>query len=60
VTAGEVKLPEGFKLLTPVDTVVVTVEPSRTEQEAAAAPAPEQAEPELVGKTEEPPPGAPE
>ena len=51
VMASEVKLPDGFKMLTPADTIVVTVEPSRTErdlEEAAAGPA-EAAEPEVIG-----------
>ncbi|HEV8023156.1 MAG TPA: 50S ribosomal protein L25 [Candidatus Lustribacter sp.] len=47
VTAGEVKLPAGFTLVTPADTVVVGIEGSRTASEdaeltaasAAAAPA---------------------
>jgi large subunit ribosomal protein L25 len=39
-TAGDVKLPKGFKLLTPPDTIVVSVEASKTAQhlEEAAAP----------------------
>ena len=51
VTAGDVKLPEGFKLLTPPETIVVTIEPSRTAQEVeeAAAPTEEAAEPEVIG-----------
>ncbi|MBV9028083.1 MAG: 50S ribosomal protein L25 [Candidatus Eremiobacteraeota bacterium] len=51
VTAGDVKLPEGFRLLTPPETVVVTIEPSRTAQEVeeAAAPAEEAAEPQVIG-----------
>jgi large subunit ribosomal protein L25 len=51
VTAADVKLPDGFKMLTPGDTVVVAIEPSRTErdlEEAAAGPA-EAAEPEVIG-----------
>ncbi|MGA2392096.1 MAG: 50S ribosomal protein L25 [Candidatus Lustribacter sp.] len=43
VTAGDVKLPDGFTLLTPAETVVVAVEGSRTateEAELAAAAAP--------------------
>lgn len=66
ITADELKLPEGFKLVTAPDTTIVSVEPSKTERlleeaEAVGA-APEQAEPEIVGKpAEEPPPeGAPE
>lgn len=51
VTAADVKIPNGFKMVTPGDTVVVTVEPSRTErelEEAAAGPT-EAAEPEVIG-----------
>lgn len=55
VTANDVKLPNGFKLLTPADTIVVTVEASKTaralEEVEAAVPAPE-VQPELVGKPE--------
>jgi large subunit ribosomal protein L25 len=36
VTAGDVKLPAGFTLLTPADTVIVAVEGSRTASEDAA------------------------
>lgn len=66
VTAEEIPLPEGFKMITPPDTTVVSVEPSKTErllEEAAAEGAvAEQAEPEIVGKPAEeaPPEGAPE
>jgi large subunit ribosomal protein L25 len=47
-TAGEIPLPKGFKLLTPADTIVVSVEPSKTAQhleeaEAAAGAVPEEA-----------------
>ena len=61
VTAGEVKLPGGFKMLTPADTVVVTVESSKTAralEEAEAAATFEQPQPELVG--EQPAEGATE
>jgi large subunit ribosomal protein L25 len=54
VNAGDVKLPSGLKLLTPPDTIIVTVESSKTAralEEAEAAPA-EQAQPELVGRAE--------
>lgn len=53
VTAGEVALPAGFKLVTPPETVVVAIEPSRTahELEEAAAPA-EAAEPQVIGAAE--------
>ncbi|HEY9179535.1 MAG TPA: 50S ribosomal protein L25 [Candidatus Baltobacteraceae bacterium] len=60
VSAGDINLPDGIKLLTPADMVVVTVDSSKTaralEEAEAGAPA-EQAQPELVGKPE---PGAPE
>lgn len=55
LTAGDVKLPGGLKLLTPPDTLVVTVESSKTAralEEAEAGAAAEQAQPELVGKPE--------
>jgi large subunit ribosomal protein L25 len=53
ITAGEVKLPAGFTLITPPETIVVAVEGSRTASDdaaltaaaAAAAPAPEPAAP---------------
>ena len=50
VTAGSIPLPAGFKLITPADTMIVTIEPSRTAQdlEEAATPA-EQAEPQVIG-----------
>lgn len=51
-SAGDVMLPEGLKLVTPADTVVVTVEASKTAralEEAATGPA-ESAAPELVGR----------
>jgi large subunit ribosomal protein L25 len=55
LNAGDVKLASGLKLLTPPDTIVVTVESSKTaralEEAEAAAPG-EQAQPELVGRTE--------
>jgi large subunit ribosomal protein L25 len=54
VTAGDIALPSGFKLVTPPETIVVTIEPSRTarEFEEAAAGPEEAAEPEVVGATE--------
>lgn len=50
VTAGQIPLPDGFKLVTAPETVVVTIEPSRTahELEEAATPG-EAAEPEVIG-----------
>lgn len=55
-TAADVKLPKNFKLLTPADTVVVSVEASKTAQhleEAAAGAGAEQATPEVIGATPE-------
>lgn len=50
-TAADVKLPKGFKLLTSADTIVVSVEASKTAQhlEEAASGAGEQATPEVIG-----------
>jgi large subunit ribosomal protein L25 len=53
IVAADVKLPSGFKMLTPAETIVVSIEPSRTErelEEAAASPA-EAPEPEVIGET---------
>lgn len=55
VTAGEVKLPAGFKLLTSPEMIVVTVESSKTAralEEAELGASIEQTQPELVGKPE--------
>lgn len=55
LNAGDVQLPAGLKLLTPPDTIVVTVESSKTAralEEAEAGTLTEQAQPELVGKPE--------
>ncbi len=55
-TAADVKLPKNFKLLTPADTIIVTVEPSKTAQhleEAAAGAGAEEAAPEIIGETPE-------
>ena len=52
IVASQVALPDGFKMITPADTLVVAIEPSKTAQaveEAAVAPALEQAEPEVIG-----------
>ncbi len=60
VNAEDVQLPPNFKLLTPPDTLLVTVESSKTAralEEAEAGTAVEQAQPEVIGKPE---PGAPE
>jgi large subunit ribosomal protein L25 len=57
VSAADVKLPEGFTMVTPGDTTVVAIEPSRTErelEEAAAGPT-EAAEPEVIGAETGPP-----
>ena len=51
VNAGDVQLPAGFTMVTPADTTVVSVEPSRTErdlEEAASGPT-ESVEPEVIG-----------
>src|SRR6185312_2578123 len=59
VTAAQVPLPDGFALATPAGTLVVSIEPSRTEREAeeaaaaAATPAEAAAVP-TVGETETP------
>lgn len=60
ITAADIKLPEGFTMYTPVNTIVVSVEPSRTEREAeeaaAAAAAPtEQIAVPTIDETEPPP-----
>ncbi len=54
VTAGAAELPAGFTMLTPADSILVAVEPSKTatQVEEAATPVPE-AEPELVGEKSE-------
>jgi large subunit ribosomal protein L25 len=52
VTAGTIPLPKGFKLLTGADTIVVSVEASKTAQhleEAASGAAAEQTTPEVIG-----------
>ena len=59
ITASQIALPDGFKLLTPGDQTVAAVEASRTaaqleEAEAAAAAAVEAPQPEVIG--EEAPP----
>ncbi|MBV8372961.1 MAG: 50S ribosomal protein L25 [Candidatus Eremiobacteraeota bacterium] len=53
IVAGDVKIRSGFKMVTAPDTIVVSIEPSRTErelEEAAEAPA-EAPEPEVIGET---------
>lgn len=52
LTAGDIKLPPHFKLLLNADTIVVSVEASKTAQhleDAAAGAASEQATPEVIG-----------
>lgn len=56
VTAAEIALPKGFKLLESPDMVVVSVEPSKTAQhleEAAAGVVTEQVAPEIIGEKPE-------
>ncbi len=63
LTAADIPLPSGFKLLTPPETIVVSIEPSRTAREleeaeaAAATPvaAEEVTEPEVIGAEPAPP-----
>jgi large subunit ribosomal protein L25 len=57
ITAGQITLPPGFRLLTAPESIVVAIEPSRTarELEEAAAPVEEVAEPEVIGAAEPPP-----
>jgi large subunit ribosomal protein L25 len=55
-TAADIRLPRGFKMLTPGDTIVVSIETSKTArhlEEAEAAPVPEQAQPEVIGAAPE-------
>lgn len=56
ISAGEVKLPPGFRLVTAPETVVVSIEPSRTardlEEAATGAGAEAAAEPEVIGSAE--------
>lgn len=51
ISAADVPLPQGFTMLTSGDTIVVSIESSRTEREVeeAAAPPAELAEPEVIG-----------
>lgn len=51
VSASDIALPSGFTLITPADTVVIAIEPSKTahQLEEAAAPA-EEAQPEVIGE----------
>ncbi len=55
-TAGDIKLPKGIKLLTPADTNVVSIEPSKTAaqlEEAVSGVTPEQVDPEIIGQKSE-------
>jgi large subunit ribosomal protein L25 len=53
ISAGEVKLPPGFRLVSAPETVVVSIEPSRTARDLEEAAAPETAaEPEVIGAPE--------
>jgi large subunit ribosomal protein L25 len=58
VTAAEIPLPKGFTLVTPPDTIVISIESSKTARqlEEAAAPPTEVVQPEVIGET----PAAPE
>ncbi len=47
VTAGDIPLPAGFKLVSPPDTLVVSFEPPRTHEEEATTG--EAAEPQVIG-----------
>lgn len=51
VTAADLRLPNGFTMVTPAETVLVSIEPSKTAQalEEAAIAGPEQAQPEVIG-----------
>lgn len=55
LVASQIPLPKGFRLLTPGDTLVVSVEASKTAQhlEEAAASGAEQATPEVIGAKSE-------
>jgi large subunit ribosomal protein L25 len=55
ISAGDIALPENVALITPADTIVVSLTPSRTEQEAEEAVEATEAaaEPELVNETRE-------
>ncbi len=54
IVAGDVKVPKGFKIRTPADTIVVSIEASKTSQQLEEVPAaPVQAEPEVIGQKAE-------
>lgn len=54
IVAGDIALPKGFKLLTAPDTIIVSVEASKTAKllEEATGGTTEQATPEVIGKPE--------
>jgi large subunit ribosomal protein L25 len=52
LTAGDLKLPSNIKLDLDPATILVAVEPSRTESEAEVAPAPESVEVPTVAESE--------
>ncbi|MDQ6929340.1 MAG: 50S ribosomal protein L25 [Candidatus Eremiobacteraeota bacterium] len=49
ISAEQVKLPDGFKMISPADMLVVTIESSKTEKQLEETPTLEQAEPEVIG-----------
>ena len=49
LNASDVKLPDGFKMVSPADMTVVAVEPSKTEKQLEEPATLEQAEPEVIG-----------
>ncbi|MHB8148230.1 MAG: hypothetical protein ACYDGM_13360, partial [Vulcanimicrobiaceae bacterium] len=54
IEASDVKLPKGFKMLTPPDTTVVVIEASRTASQVEEATTPtEQLQPEVIGQKPE-------
>ncbi len=56
ISAGEVKLPKGFRLVTSPETVLITVEASKTArqvEESAVGTTAEQIEPEVLGQKSE-------
>ncbi|GAC1501283.1 MAG: 50S ribosomal protein L25 [Vulcanimicrobiaceae bacterium] len=59
ITASQVTLPDGFKMFTPPEAVVVAVESSKTALQLEETPTLEQAEPEVVGETPPPEGGEP-
>lgn len=49
VNASDVKLPDGFRMVSPADMTVVAVEASKTERQLEEPVATDQAEPEVIG-----------